>query len=181
MSFFKEYFSEITDYISDIEYASLERAAEIVINSSNNKNKILIAGNGGSAAMASHVTVDLLKAAKIRAMNFNEADLITCYANDYGYEHWVEEAINSYADEGDAVILISSSGQSPNIINAANLTKSMNLSLITLSGFKSNNPLRATGDVNFWIDSTQYNYVEMTHHVWLLAIVDYIIHLKENL
>ena len=54
--------------------------------------KVIIAGNGGSAAMASHVAVDFTKAAGIRAINFNEADLITCFSNDYGYEHWVAQA-----------------------------------------------------------------------------------------
>ena len=139
MNFFKEYFSDLTNYIADVDYKMLEQASEIIVNTANNKNKILIAGNGGSAAMASHVTVDLLKAAKIRAMNFNEADLITCYANDYGYENWITEAINSYANEGDSVILVSSSGQSKNIINAAKRAKSLNLALITLSGFNSDN------------------------------------------
>ena len=79
--------------------------------------KVIIAGNGGSAAMASHVAVDFTKAANIRAINFNEADLITCFANDYGYENWVGKALEAYADPGDLVILISSSGKSQNISN----------------------------------------------------------------
>ena len=62
------------------------------------------------AAMASHVTVDFTKAAGMRAINFNEADLLTCFANDYGYEHWVAKALEFYADEDDLVILISSGG-----------------------------------------------------------------------
>ena len=180
MDFFKNYFTELTSFISDIEHNSLESAAKIIMSTSERNGKILIAGNGGSAAMASHVTVDLLKAAQIRAMNFNEADLITCYANDYGYENWVEEALKSYADDHDSVILISSSGQSQNIINAANYSKEKGLPLITLSGFKPDNPLRERGDINLWLDSSQYNYVEMTHHIWLLAIVDYIIHLSNK-
>ena len=139
------------------------------------KKKIIIAGNGGSAAMASHVTVDLTKTAGIRAVNFNEADLLTCFANDYGYENWVAKAMEFYADEGDLAILISSSGQSPNMLNGAKKAKEMKLPLVTLSGFRADNPLRTLGDVNLWIDSTAYNIVEMTHHVWLLAIIDYLI------
>ena len=125
--------------------------------------------------MASHVAVDFTKASGIRAVNFNEADLITCFANDYGYEHWVEEALNAYADRGDLVILISSSGKSPNIVNGAKKSKNMGLSLITVSGFLRQNPLRKMGDLNLWIDSSDYNIVEMTHHVWLVAIIDYLI------
>jgi len=57
-------------------------------------------------AKASHVAVDFFKAASIRAINFYEADLITCFANDYGYENWVEKALETCADEGDLAILI---------------------------------------------------------------------------
>jgi len=128
--------------------------------------------------MASHLSVDLTKAAGIRAINFNEADLLTCFANDYGYEHWVARALEAYADKSDVVVLISSSGKSPNIINGVAQARKMGLSVITLSGFNSDNRLRALGDVNFWCDSDAYNVVEMTHHVWLLAIVDYIIQVK---
>ena len=73
-------------------------------------NKAIIAGNGGSAAMASHVAVDFTKQGGIRTINFNEADLITCFSNDYGYERWIEKAISFYADKDDVLILISSSG-----------------------------------------------------------------------
>ena len=86
-------------------------------------NKVIICGNGGSAATASHVAVDLSKNANIRAINFNEADLITCLSNDYGYENWMSAAINLYADKNDVVVLLSCSGKSPNIVNAAKLAK----------------------------------------------------------
>jgi phosphoheptose isomerase len=74
------------------------------------------------------------------------------------------------------VILISSSGQSENIVNGALRAKELKLRLITFSGFRPDNPLRKTGDINFWVDSREYNIVEMVHQVWLLAIVDKIIH-----
>ena len=130
--------------------------------------------------MASHVAVDFTKAAKIRAINFNEADLITCYANDYGYDQWVSQALESYADKDDLVILISSSGKSPNIVNGALKAKELGLKLVTLSGFDAENPLTGLGDVNLWVDSTAYNIIEMTHHVWLLSVVDFLIDMKSN-
>ena len=79
---------------------------DILINAKKNNAKIMIFGNGGSAAIASHVSVDLTKNANIRSVNFNEADLITCFSNDYGYERWVEKAINYYDDNDDVLILI---------------------------------------------------------------------------
>ena len=60
---------------------------DVLINARKNNAKIMIFGNGGSAAIASHVSVDLTKNANVRSVNFNEADLITCFSNDYGYEN----------------------------------------------------------------------------------------------
>lgn len=137
--------------------------------------KVIFAGNGGSAAMASHCAVDFTKNAGIRCINFNEADLITCFANDYGYEQWVARALEFYADPGDLVILISSSGKSPNMVHAARYAREGGLKLVTLTGLSSDNPLRALGDLNFWVDSRAYNMVEMTHHIWLLAVCDLLI------
>ena len=142
--------------------------------------KIIFAGNGGSAAMASHCSVDLTKSAGIRAINFNEADLITCFANDYGFNQWVGKAIEFYADEGDMLILISSSGKSENMINAIRAARTKNLSsVITFSGFERENPLIKGGDVNFWVNSRAYNFIENIHQIWLLSLVDLIIGEKE--
>ena len=175
MNFYKDYFQLISKKIDDVDYSLLDRAVEMIKATSQNGKKVIIAGNGGSAAMASHVSVDLTKNADIRCINFNEADLLTCFANDYGYEEWVKQSLNFYADEGDLVILISSSGSSKNIINGAKAVKNLGLSLITFSGFKSDNLLRKLGDINFYVNSKGYNIVEMTHHVWLVALVDRII------
>jgi D-sedoheptulose 7-phosphate isomerase len=182
MSFFTTYFSSIATCISSVEAGSqsLLNATQLFDETKNRCGKVILAGNGGSAAMASHVAVDLTKVAGVRAVNFNEADLITCLANDYGYEHWVEKAIEFYADPGDLIVLISSSGKSVNIINGAIKAKQMKLSLITFSGFAADNPLRKLGDLNFWADSQAYNVVEMTHHVWLLALVDKLVADKEG-
>lgn len=144
-------------------------------NTSKEGGKIIFAGNGGSAAMASHVAVDITKNAGIRAVTFNEYDLITCLANDYGYENWISKAIELYHNPKDIIVLISASGQSLNVLNAATKSKELGLTVITFSGFNANNPLHKLGDINLWVDSEVYNIVEMTHHIWLLAIVDMII------
>ena len=148
---------------------------KLLLKTRDSGNKVLIVGNGGSAAMASHVSVDLTKQAGIRTVNFNEADLITCFANDYGYENWVTKAIEFYGDEGDVAILISSSGKSPNMINAAVQAKSMKMPIITLTGFEQDNPLRQFGELDFWVDSRAYNIIENTHQIWLLMVCDLIL------
>ena len=98
------------------------------------------------------------------------SDLITCLSNDFGYENWVSKAIEYYADSGDTIILISSSGTSQNIINGAKQAKKMSLPIITFSGFDKNNELRKLSNLSFWVDSNEYNIVEMAHHVWLVSI-----------
>jgi len=144
------------------------------------KKKVLIFGNGGSAAMASHFSVDLTKNAGLRCVNCNEADLITCFANDYGFEHWVEKAVDFYGDTADLLIVISSSGSSENMLNGVKAARNGNFkAIVTLSGFAEDNPLRQLGDINLWVDSKAYNFVENIHQVWLLAIVDLIIGSRE--
>ena len=174
-NFFTKYYNDIYKQLQSEDVIQLIKVAAYIKKILIDSKKVIIVGNGGSAAIASHVSVDLTKAAQVRSINFNEADLITCYANDFGYENWVSEALKSYSDVDDLLILISSSGKSQNIINAAIEAKKIGLKIITLSGFYSDNPLRKLGDINLWVDSADYNIIEMTHHIWLLAIVDYVI------
>ena len=161
---------------------NLIKLKKIILKVKKNQNKIILIGNGGSAAISSHVSVDLTKVVGVRAINFNEADLITCFSNDYGYERWVEKAIDFYADDKDALILISSSGKSPNMINACKAARNKKISkIITFTGHNKDNPLSKLGDINFWINSKAYNFVENTHQVWLLTIADLIIGKREYL
>tara|TARA_B000000460_G_C21353012_1_gene322074 strand:+ start:106 stop:654 length:549 start_codon:yes stop_codon:yes gene_type:complete len=173
--FFRRYFEAVAEHLGDVNFDELDSAANVLRQVQLSGNKVILVGNGGSAAMASHVAVDLTKSAGVRAINFNEADLLTCFANDYGYEKWVAKALEFYADPGDLAILISSSGASQNMVNGAQQAVDMGLGVMSLSGFSPENPLRQLGDLNLWVASDSYNIVEMTHHVWLLAIVDYLI------
>ena len=171
----------LTDYLNKfskilINYNNKDflKIVKILEGTKRNKKKVILVGNGGSAAMASHVSVDLTKMCKIRAVNFNEADLLTCFSNDYGYENWVQKALSSYADKGDLLICISSSGESKNIINGAKFAKKIGCKVVTLTGFNKKNKVKKIGHVNLWLESKNYNIIEMTHHTWLLSIVDFI-------
>jgi len=172
----KEYFDLYKKSIFDNNVIDdLIEINNIWLSAKNNGNKIIFVGNGGSAAMASHCAVDLTKNAGVRAINFNEADLITCFSNDYGYEKWVEKAVEFYGDKGDILVLISSSGNSLNIINAALVARKMDIKTITFTGFHGENKLSNLGDINVIVNSKAYNIIEMTHHIWILCIVDMII------
>jgi D-sedoheptulose 7-phosphate isomerase len=169
-----KYLNKLSNLIVDFSHEDFLEIVKILKEIKRKRKKVILVGNGGSAAMASHVSVDLTKICKIRAINFNEADLLTCFANDYGYENWVQKALSFYADKGDLLICISSSGQSKNIINGAKFAKKIGCKVVTLTGFGKKNKVRKIGHVNLWINSKNYNLVEMTHHIWLLSIVDFI-------
>ena len=138
-------------------------------------NKFLLAGNGASASIVSHAATDLTKQTKVRSIAFTDPNLITAYSNDYGYEMWVAKAIESYALVGDVVVLISSSGRSKNLVNAAIKAKELGLTVVTFTGFSTDNPLKLNGDINFWLDSKAYNIIECTHMIWVTTVVDMII------
>jgi D-sedoheptulose 7-phosphate isomerase len=179
--FLKNYLNDLSDIIrpgKDI-INDLIQVRNIFLKISKKKGKILIFGNGGSAAIASHVSVDLTKNAKIRTVNFNESDLITCFSNDYGYERWIEKAVDFYADPNDALVLISSSGKSKNMLNACKAAKRKKIKIISLTGHTKNNPLSKVADLSLWINSKAYNFVENTHQIWLLTVCDLIIGKRE--
>ena len=173
--FFRSYFCEITNSIEIVDHSVLRNIASKIRSVGSSGGKVIIAGNGGSAAMASHVSVDLTKTACIRSTNFNEADLITCFSNDYGYKKVFSKSLEFYADKGDIVIIISSSGRSKNLIEAAKFCKRNKIKLFTFTGFSKSNPLRKMGNINLWANSKAYNIVENIHQIWLLSIVDRII------
>ena len=180
--FIKSYLNDFSDLLKPNEelIEKLIQVRDLLLEVNKNNKKILIFGNGGSAAIASHFSVDLTKNARVRCLNFNEAGLITCFANDYGFEHWAEKAIDFYGDEGDLLIVISSSGQSENMLNAVKAARNCNFqSVITLSGFSEDNPLKKLGDINLWVNNKSYNFVETVHQIWLLTIVDLIIGSRE--
>ena len=171
-SYLKQYNKSIYELINNVNANLVEQSVQLIQKSIKNKSKVYIVGNGGSASIASHVSVDFAKVARVPSSTFNNSNLTTCFANDYGYENWVVEAIKAYTNINDLIILISSSGTSKNIVNAAQYCKDNNIDLITLSGFTKDNPLSTLGNVNFHIESTEYNYIEMSHHIILLALVD---------
>ena len=173
--YFKD-FKNLVDSNNNEIIKKLINLKKILINARKNKKKIIIFGNGGSASIASHFSVDLTKNAKIRCVNCNEADLITCFSNDYGYEHWIEMAINYFGDKNDVLIAISSSGKSKNIINACTAAKKKKFSkIITLTGHSIKNPIKKLGNINLWVNSKAYNKIENIHQFWLLSLVDLIV------
>lgn len=137
-----------------------------------NAGSVYVIGNGGSAAVASHAVIDLINVAKLRAFTLHEPSVLTCIVNDYGYENAYSRILAHMARPGDVLIAISSSGRSANIRNAATQVANNGGSVITLSGFLHDNPLRSIGDVNIWLDDSDYGLVEVGHQFILHNISD---------
>ena len=176
--FIKNYKNNFINLIKNSNFENqIVKSANILKECKKNNNKVILFGNGASASIANHVSVDLTKNSKFRSVNFNESNLITCFANDYGYENWIKEALNFYYDKGDVVILISSSGNSKNIIKAANWCKKVKAKLISLSGHRKSNKLNKINknSISFWVNSMSYNYVEVSHLFILLCLSDTLI------
>lgn len=150
----------------------------MLIQCRNQNGAVYIVGNGGSAAIASHATIDFLNMAKMKATAMLDSAVTTCISNDYGYEYVYSKQLEKFIGPQDVLIAISSSGQSKNIINAVNVAKKNDAKVITLSGFQENNPLRQIGHYNLWLNSIDYGQVEIGHAFILHYLTD---RLRESL
>lgn len=136
------------------------------------RKRLIFVGNGGSAAISGHMLMDYLNAGNIRTADFTSPALITCMANDYGWENVFSVPIDKSADRGDILFAISSSGQSRNILNACDAADKKGCTIITLSGMSVDNPLRSRGYLNFYVPSTHYGFIELTHEALLHGTLD---------
>jgi D-sedoheptulose 7-phosphate isomerase len=181
-----EYVKEIGDLLLRIKVADskskglpLEQAVKkitsAVISRAKKGAKVIFIGNGGSASIASHMAVDFLKNGNIPALAFNDSSSLTCIGNDLGYEYVFQKPLEMLAQKNDILFSISSSGKSANIINATKEAKKKGCLVITFSGFNKGNPLRKLGEINFYVPSNSYGYVEIAHLVVCHCIIDKII------
>lgn len=174
--FLIDYFEKCRSYLLSPEVIeNIIEAKKIILATKESGGKLIFAGNGASASIANHASLDFTKQGGVRSINFNESAFITAFSNDYGYENWIERALDFYAEPEDTLILISCSGGSQNVVNAATYANENDINLITFTGFGSDNPLKSRGDLNFWLDSKAYNIIEGVHQLWLLSICDLII------
>lgn len=135
-------------------------------------NKIIFVGNGGSAGIASHLAIDFSKNGGLRSLAFNDPAALTCLGNDLGYENVFAKQLDFHSRPGDLLIAISSSGRSPNILGAVKVARSRDCKVATYSGFTEENELRRTGDVNFYVRSREYGFVEVAHLALCHAVLD---------
>lgn len=134
--------------------------------------KLLFVGNGGSSTIASHLAIDYTKEGTLPALTLSDGAALTCLGNDLGYEQVFAYQIRAHGRPSDLLFAISSSGRSPNILNAVAAARDQGMGVVTLSGFAPDNALRQSGDVNFYVASDQYGMVEISHLAICHAILD---------
>jgi D-sedoheptulose 7-phosphate isomerase len=185
----RRYFTTLSDHLVDAAVTSVAGQALPMAEAVNQVmalarcthaagNKLIFVGNGGSAAIASHMATDYSKNGDIRSLALNDSSMLTCLGNDLGYERVFAKQIELHARAGDLVIAISSSGRSANILNAVKAARAAQCAVVTLSGFAADNPLRRQGDINFYIDSDRYGVVEIGHLTICHAVLDFICGLR---
>jgi D-sedoheptulose 7-phosphate isomerase len=154
--------------LSEVMAAAMERAQA----AHDAGNKLMFIGNGGSSTIASHMAEDYTKAGGIRTLAFNDPAFLTCLGNDLGFDQVFAKQIEMFAQPGDMLVAISSSGNSQNILNGALAAKKRGCWVMTLSGFTPDNLLRNLGDINVYVPSSEYGFVEITHLAVCHAMLD---------
>jgi len=166
------FISQINDALHNLNSDNLDYLKKIVLR---NNSEIIILGNGGSNAISAHIAEDYTKALKKKGIAFTDGARLTCYANDYGYENAFSQYLSEFSTTNSLVILISSSGNSKNILNCALYCKDNDIDYIILFGFSPNNQLRTVYKdkalIDFWVDSTDYGVVECVHEIILHSVI----------
>lgn len=150
----------------------ISRSVELLLAIEKQGKKLMLVGNGGSAAIASHMALDFWKNAHVKATAFNDSSLLTALANDYSYAEVFSKSIETFGEQGDALMAISSSGNSENVVNAALAANRKQIDVITFSGFSLDNKLKQQGAINFYVVAESYGLVETAHAYIIHAILD---------
>lgn len=152
--------------------AAMADTVELITSLRDDGRKVLLIGNGGSAAVVAHMHVDLCNAGRTRALLFNDIPMLTATSNDHGYGAVFERPGTLWADEGDVLIAVSSSGRSENILRAVTACAERGCRAVTFTGFAPDNPLRRLGCLNFWVPAHAYGAVELVHSTLAHFITD---------
>lgn len=147
-------------------------ALEAAKRTQRDRTRVFFIGNGGSAGICSHMATDWMRNGGFSALALNDGAVLTCLGNDLGFEQVFAKQIQMHGRAGDLLIAISSSGNSPNILRGVEAARAAGMRVVTLSGFKPDNKLRRLGDVNFYVPSDRYGWVEISHLALCHAILD---------
>lgn len=163
---------------NDFQYGSYSEGigmlVEVFTQHKKSQSEVFFIGNGGSCAIASHMTADFMKNGGMNTYSLYDNAVTTCMGNDYGYEYIFSKPLEFLMKEGDLLVAISSSGDSRNIVQAVNAAHKKGAQVVTFTGFKSDNAAKKRGDVNVYVPCEKYGIVESIHNLILQQIVDLI-------
>ncbi|SDB60193.1 SIS domain-containing protein [Butyrivibrio sp. INlla16] len=171
----------ITEKGQELSYSDgIERIINALSATRQAHRQLFFAGNGGSAAIAGHMTADYLKNAHMRTVSLYDSPVLTCLGNDYGYEYVFSKQLDMMAERGDLLIAISSSGNSQNIVNAIEIVKGLKGTVITFTGFEKTNRVRGMGDINVYVPCSSFGKVESIHQLIMQQVVDEMMEREED-
>lgn len=173
----KEYTERVSNALKNSKFSGLEDVVKVLLEARNNKHWIFIAGNGGSASNASHFANDMVKGLSVegkirfRAKALCDATpIMTALANDYSYEQVYEEQLKNFASSGDILIVISGSGNSPNVLRAAKYAREAGLTVIAFTG-RDGGKIKEYSDICCIAATDSMEEIEDVHMVWEHSIV----------
>lgn len=162
------------EYIDALQGAHIEEEFKKFCTAFDNYGRIIILGNGGSNSVASHISQDYMKFHRKKVSILSDPSMITMLTNDFGYENAYQKFLEYYVEKDTLVIIMSSGGESKNMLKSQEWCEQNKVPYGVLSGFKSNNTLRinATNALwNYYINSTDYGVVECVHQIFLHGVV----------
>ena len=181
-----QYINELTEKIDQTEiYAGTDRRftdyneginylVDVFSRHKAEQTQLFFIGNGGSSAIASHMTADYMKNGGMITCSLYDTSVLTCLGNDYGYEDVFSRQLEFLALQDDLLVAVSSSGKSQNIVNAIIAARKKGAKVVTFTGFDPDNPVRRMGDINIYVPCGKYGIVESIHNLILQEAVDVI-------
>jgi D-sedoheptulose 7-phosphate isomerase len=170
-AYVQEYIHELHDALERVPDSALDDASRVITTAVREDRRVFVAGNGGSAAIADHLSCDWTKGTyspglpplRTHSLASNVA-VLTAIANDFGFDVVFSRQLEMLGSAGDVLLLISSSGNSPNILAAVDTAKAMGITTIGLSGF-TGGALATRADVSLHVPFANYGVVEDCHQI----------------
>ncbi len=162
------------EYIETLQCAHMESEFQKYQEAFNNYKRIIILGNGGSNSVASHISQDYMKFHKKKVSILSDPSMITMLTNDFGYEFAYQKFLEYYVEDDTLVVIISSGGESPNMLKCVDWCEDKKIPYGVLTGFKSDNTIRGEASNALWnyhIASESYGVVECVHQIFLHGVV----------
>jgi D-sedoheptulose 7-phosphate isomerase len=175
----RDYLHRLTSTLESMPAESIEGLSEMLYRAYTDGKQVFILGNGGSASTASHMAADLAKNTigpnmrRFRIMSLNDnIPMLTALSNDLGYENVFAEQLQNLIQPGDVLIVLSGSGNSPNVVKAMEYARSQSAEVGALLGFGGGRAAELA-DLSILVDSSDYGVVEDAHLVINHILVEY--------